>query len=164
MNCWFEVISSYPEREGKYLICPINALASTVKDYKPYKILMEPKKGDIVFHYLTYVVRKEPGAFTSYSWVEDNYYIVKNQDALCSYLPPYRKINLIDNTSFVKPITIEMLFPFQKKIKSITEESKLKRTPFDKNFQMKQTYFGRIPIGYIKIFSKISKTVFSFPY
>lgn len=119
---------------------------------------MEPQKGDLVFHYLTNKVRGGEGAFTSFSWIEDGYYVVYDQDNLCELFPPYRKIDLFNNIKLIKPITMRVLYPYQRQLELIVKESGLSRTPFTKTFRIKQTYFGHIPRGFIKIFAKLSET------
>jgi hypothetical protein len=156
MQIWLEIISSFPEREGKYLICPIHS--TTKSNYPMYKILEELRIGDAVFHCLLEKATGRPNAFTSYSKVKERFDIVGTQDPLCTSPPPYRKVDLFDNTALKIPITMEILSPYKSELLSIARESGFTRSPFDKNFRIKQLYLSRIPIGFIKIFSHLSRT------
>jgi hypothetical protein len=161
---WLEIIGSFPEREGKYLICPVNS--STRKNYPMYRILEELRKGDIVFHCVLGKANnwEKLTAITSYSRVQDSCYRVNNHDHLCSYPPPYRRIDIIENTLLEKQITLEMLAPHREQLERIVTESGTTRTPFNKNFQLKQMYLARIPKGFIRIFEETSGTAFNFPF
>ncbi|MFC1788626.1 hypothetical protein ACFLZE_01765 [Thermodesulfobacteriota bacterium] len=160
MKIWLEIIGSFPEKEGKYLICPVHS--STRKNYHLYNIMEEPKMGDIVFHYVLERVSKKQSAITSYSTVKNRFYFRDSQDPLCQYPPPYRVVKLMNNAPLKKPITVDMLLPYRIKLDSIVKASKLTRAPFDKNFKIKQLYISRIPLGFTDIFAKVSGTKFTF--
>ena len=57
VNIWLETNSSFYNREGKYLICPINS--DYVKNHRLYQIMTEPRKDDLVFHYFVYESKKK---------------------------------------------------------------------------------------------------------
>mgnify|MGYP003973924659 CR=1 FL=1 len=158
MQIWLEIVGSFPERAGKYLICPINSM--TKKDLPLYKILEEPKRDDLVFHYVLSKASKQSSRIISYSKVSDNCYITKIQDPLCQSPPPYRKIDLNGNKRLIRPITIDMLSVYRIDLENIVKESGSSRTPFNKNFKIKQLYLARIPEGFLDIFSMLSKTKF----
>tara|TARA_B100001964_G_C13909365_1_gene455167 strand:+ start:148 stop:618 length:471 start_codon:yes stop_codon:yes gene_type:complete len=151
-----EIMGSFPEREGKYLICPIHS--STKKNYPLYKILEEPKKGDIVFHYVLNKASKRESAITSYSIVRHGCYVANDPDPLCISSPPFRKIDLLNNTPLAIPITYEMLLSHKEELQTIMELENISRLPFDKNFRLKQLYIARIPHGFSEIFKKLSET------
>ena len=153
MQIWLEIISSFPERAGEYLICPIHA--ATKRNYPLYQILEEPYSGDMVFHYLLKKASKKTSAIASYSFVEKSYYIKQGKDSLCDSPPPYRKVKLINNMKLNIPITYEMLLSKREKLEEIIKNYKKPRTPFDKNFRIKQLYLSRIPKGFLKIFTNI---------
>lgn len=158
MNVWLEIISSNQEREGKYLICPIHS--STKKNYMIYRIMEDPAPDDIVFHYILGRVLNKSNEITSYSKIASRFTIEHEQDPLCSYPPPYRKIELKENIRLPKPITVEMLHSFKSELVDIARNSNLTRTPFDKNFRIKQLYLGRIPMQFLKYFSILSNAEF----
>lgn len=160
MKFWFEIIGSFPEREGKYLICPINSTTKT--NYPLYRILEFLQYGDIIFHCILKKAGTNQNMITSYSKVKDSFSIIKQQDPLCSYPPPYRKVDLINNKPLLIPITIDKLEPYCMQLELIAKEENITRTPFDKNFKLKQLYISRIPFGFIGIFSELSKTTFDF--
>ena len=160
MNIWLEIMGTYPEREGKYLICPIHS--STKQNYHLYRILEDLQPDDIVFHYVLQKASKRPSAFKSFSHVKNRAYIAETQDSLCPYPPPYRKVELCNNTPLLKPITKEMLMPYKDELVLIADASILTRMPFDKNFRIKQLYLSRIPKGFMEIFSKLTKQKFTF--
>src|SRR5262245_2705184 len=95
VNIWLEILGSFPEREGKYLICPVHT--PTKKNYPIYRVLEELKQTDLVFHYVLAKAGKPTNAISSYSRVKSRYTMVDKQDALCSYPPPYRKVELYNN-------------------------------------------------------------------
>lgn len=159
MQIWMEIIGLFPQREGKYLICPIDIC--TMKNYPKYRIMEEIKIGDLVFHYVLQRASKNTSAFTSYSRIASKFYISNRKDPLCSYLPPYRKIDLCDNTPLAVPITMEMLLPHRAYLEKICQEAPFTRTPFNKNFKIKQLYLARIPVEFIQLFSKLSHTQIS---
>jgi len=161
MQIWLEIVGSFPERVGKYLICPLHS--STRKNFPMYKILEEPGSGDIVFHYILERVSGKPSAFTSYSRVEKSFYLVYSQDPLCHYAPPYRRVDLYGNTPLGEPITMEMLAPHRMQLETISAKTGFTRTPFDKNFRIKQLYLSRIPSGFLYIFTELSRTTFDSP-
>ena len=68
--------------------------------------MLEPKKGDIVFHYFVYLSTKEVNIIKSYSRIVDSFYEATTQDELCQYSPPYRKIELESNTQLNTKVTI----------------------------------------------------------
>lgn len=155
MQIWLELLGAFPERAGKYLICPIHT--RTKQHYHTYKILEEPRRGDIVFHYVLQKASNKPSAYTSYSRVANSCYIADNeQDSLCTLPPPYRKIDLVDYKLLNRPITHEMLLPFKEELEAMPGEST--RFPYNKHFQMKQLYLSRIPFGFLKYFEKLSGT------
>lgn len=156
MQIWLETIGAFEDRVGKYLICPIHC--RTKKDLPVYKIMEEPRRGDIIFHYVLQKASNQPSAITSISRVAKGFYIVEEQDSYCSYPPPYRKIDLYDHRALSKPITLNSLQPYREELEQLAEKTGTTRSPFNKNFKIKQLYLSRIPLGYLKIFSKISET------
>lgn len=162
MNFWLETIGFGTKREGKYLICPVHS--STRENYPLYKILEDLEINDIVFHNILERASKKPSAITSYSRVKDRSYFVDSLDSLCPAPPPYRRVNLAGKTRLKKPITMKMLVPFRQELELASKQSAFSRSPFDKNFRLKQLYLSRIPPGYLKIFEKLSKTSLGFNY
>ena len=160
MNIWSETIGAYPEREGKYLICPIHS--STRQNFNMYRILEDLHTDDIIFHYVLQKASMQPNSYRSFSRIKNCFSIVDTQDPLCSYPPPYRIVELYDNTPLLKPITMDMLMPFRDELAAIADASKLTRMPFDKNFKIKQLYISRIPSGFIKVFSRLTGQHFNF--
>jgi hypothetical protein len=160
MQIWLEIIGTFSDREGKYLICPIHS--STRKNYPMYRILEAVQPGDVVFHCVLEKASKKRTAISSYSKVRKGFYIDLVHDALCPYPPPYRRIDLYGNTPLSKPITMEMLNPYRLELESIAENAGITRTPFNKNFQLKQMYLARIPTGFLKILEEVSETTFDF--
>jgi len=121
-----------------------------------YRILEDLQPDDIVFHYVLHKASKRPSAFKSFSRVKSRFHITETQDSLCPYPPPYRKVELHNNTPLLKPITMDMLVPYKEELVAIAEASKLSRLPFNKNFKIKQLYISRIPIEFLGIFSRLT--------
>jgi len=155
MNYWLETNSTYHEREGLYLICPIHS--EYVKNHKLYKIMLEPLPNDIVFHYFVYQSTKHENIIKSYSTIKNSYREVHEQDDLCINKPPYRKIELINNSQFKNNITYKMLLERRGEIEFICKTFQKGRTPFDKNFRFKQMYLSRVPEKLAEIFFSISE-------
>mgnify|MGYP006115202441 FL=1 len=156
MNYWLETNSSFYSREGKYLICPFHS--NYVRNHPSYKIMLEPKKGDLVFHYFVYLSAKEVNIIKSYSRIVDSFYEVTAQDELCQYSPPYRKIELESNTQFNTRVTHNMLKEKRGDIELICKIFNKSRTPFDKNFKFKQMYLSRVPSELADIIGILSET------
>ena len=51
-----------------------------------------------------------------------------------------------------------MLNDYRNELEIIIKDSGLSRTPFDKNFKLKQLYLSRVPLGFMDIVSELSKT------
>jgi len=156
MQIWMEIVGTYPERVGQYLICPINTC--TINNYPKYRVMEELDEGDLVFHYILQRASQKPAALTSFSRVASKFYISRKQDPLCTYPPPYRKVDLSHNLPLSVPITLAMLKPHRSELEKLSSEAGFTRTPFDKNFRIKQLYLARIPYGYMELLSHISKT------
>ena len=156
VSIWLETNSSFYNREGKYLICPINS--EYVQNHRLYQVMTEPRKGDIVFHYFVYESKKKINIIKSYSRVVDMFYEVAEQDEFCQYSPPYRKIDLESNTQLNVKVTHEMLKEKREEIELICKMFNKSRTPFDKNFRFKQMYLSRIPPGLADILGMLSET------
>lgn len=71
-------------------------------------------------------------------------------------------VDLWGNRQLPKPITIEMLIPHKEKLQRITEKYGITRTPFDKNFRIKQLYLSRLPQGFVEILLDLSGAEVSF--
>ncbi len=149
---WLEINNHFYDREGIYLVCPIHS--DYVKNHNNYKIMLEPRRGDIVFHYFVYQ-NSLVNVIKSYSFVENQFYISNEPDKWCKQDPPYRKIELEKNVQFTTPITYQTLVERRKEIEHICDYSELTRTPFDKNFKFKQMYLTRVPRGLAEIFIEI---------
>lgn len=122
----------------------------------------EPRRGDLVFHCIlekAYQKRDAtPNSILAYSTVANSFYIEDKQDPLCVYPPPYRVITLNKHSNLSTPVTIEMLKPYREELELMSKESGFSRTPFDKNFNIKQLYLSRMPFAYLTVLSRLSKT------
>ena len=95
---------------------------------------------------------------TSYSFVKAPFCFQRDQDLLCSYSPPYRRVELYGNVRLRKAITMGMLMTRRPELVLIAATEKNTRAPFDKNFRIKQLYLTRVPLGFIRIFSEITES------
>ena len=154
ISYWLETNATQPEREGQYLICPVNS--EFKKNPFIYQIMLELNRGDIVFHYMI-DKRSRVRFIKSYSTVKNSFYISNDPKELKSHQPPFRKIDLQNNTQLVNKITIPDLRPMRKEIDKICEDSGMMRTPFDKNFRVKQLYLMRVPEKLAEIFYRLGK-------
>ncbi len=156
MQIWLEIMGSFAERAGKYLICPVHS--ETQRNYPLYKILEDPVRGDMVFHYILNKASKEPSAFVGFSRVTHEFCFSYTADPLCPYPPPYRKVDLSDYQLLSRPITMDMLKPHRETLDNISANAGFRRTPFNKNFKIKQLYLSRIPKGFVPLFAELSST------
>jgi hypothetical protein len=153
-EAWLEIISDFPERVGKYLVCPV--FASTGRPFGAYDILEDINPGDIIFHCLSRKAARGSSVITSYSFAVDKPHISTENDPLCTSAPPLRIVDLSGHRYLNQPIFLTALKHYRSQIHAASLA--IPRTPFDKNFKLKQMYLARVPRGYLPIFSLLSAT------